>query len=84
MEVQTRRQRRWRIRIETLIASAASALGVLTLLWPAWIEAMTGLDPDRGDGSVEWLLVGALFALSAATAVAACWELRQMDRATPG
>jgi hypothetical protein len=34
---------------------------VLTIFWPDWIEALTGYDPDRHDGSVEWLIVIALF-----------------------
>jgi hypothetical protein len=33
---------------------------VLTILWPDWIEALTGYDPDQHDGTVEWLIVLAL------------------------
>jgi hypothetical protein len=33
---------------------------VLTIVWPDWIEALTGYDPDQHNGTVEWLIVIAL------------------------
>jgi hypothetical protein len=44
---------------------------VLSIFWRDWIEALTGYDPDRHDGTVEWLIVVAL--LSTAT----FWRLRR-------
>jgi hypothetical protein len=32
----------------------------LTILWPDWIEALTGYDPDQHDEAVEWLIALAL------------------------
>ena len=51
----------------TLTAGALSAfLLVLTLITREWIEVLFGVDPDGGDGSLEWgLVVG--FALVAVT-----------------
>jgi hypothetical protein len=34
---------------------------VLTIIWPDWIEALTRYDPDQHAGSVEYLIVIALF-----------------------
>jgi hypothetical protein len=52
-------------------AGFCGGLAVLSIFWRDWIEALTGYDPDRHDGTVEWLIVVAL--LSTAT----FWRLRR-------
>lgn len=52
------RKRFW---IEAGLASLTGFLAVLTMFWHDWIEALTGFDPDHHSGSVEWLIVAALF-----------------------
>jgi hypothetical protein len=42
---------------ESILASVAAALAVLTLAWPDWIEGVFGVDPDRHSGSLEWTSV---------------------------
>jgi hypothetical protein len=54
-----------RARIQSALAAAFAILAVLTTIMPQWIEAATGLDPDSGSGTLEWLVV-ASFALAAA------------------
>jgi len=54
-------------RIETALAVVAAALAVVTFIWPMWIETVFSVDPDGGDGTAEWWVVG-LFALVAVTA----------------
>jgi undecaprenyl pyrophosphate phosphatase UppP len=49
-----------RIGLETAIALFAGILGVLTIFWHDWIEALTGWDPDHHNGSFEWLIVAVL------------------------
>ena len=49
-----------RIGLETAIALFAGVLGVLTIFWHDWIEALTGWDPDHRNGSFEWLIVAVL------------------------
>ncbi|HEY7032416.1 MAG TPA: hypothetical protein VH482_13840 [Thermomicrobiales bacterium] len=61
-----RRRLTKRFRIETALAVLTTALFVLTLITREWIEALTGWDPDHGNGSLEWLIVAALAVVSVA------------------
>jgi len=61
--------RRWRV--EVVLAVLAAALGVLTVVVPAWIEVLTGLDPDAGSGALEVLIAVGLFAVAGTAAWAA-------------
>ena len=60
-----------RVRLEIAIALFAGALGVLTIFWHDWIEALTGWDPDQHNGAFEWLIVAVLLAIAAAVGVLA-------------
>jgi hypothetical protein len=44
----------------------AGILGLLTIFWHDWIEALTGQDPDRHNGSAEWIVVVGLLAVAVA------------------
>jgi hypothetical protein len=55
---------RFRARLETVTALSAGILGVLTIFWHDWIEALTGWDPDHHNGSFEWLIVAGLLAIA--------------------
>jgi hypothetical protein len=54
---------RGRFWLELALAAIALVLFVLTLVWHDWIEAF-GIEPDGGNGSLEWVIV-ALFAVAA-------------------
>ena len=58
------RRRFW---AEALASGCSSLLFIVTLWWPDWIEFCFGIDPDHGNGSVEWLIV----AFSAVAAIMA-------------
>jgi hypothetical protein len=66
-----------RVRLEMAVASCAGILGILTIFWHDWIEALTGWDPDQHNGSVEWLVVVGLLAVAVAIAFVARrhWKL---------
>lgn len=63
--------------IESALALAAGVLGVVTLAWPSWIEALTGADPDGGNGDVEWMIVIALAVVAAVMALLARRDFRR-------
>jgi len=67
---------------EAISATAAAALASLTLLWPDWIESLTGINPDHGDGSFEWMLVIGLAVVSAALSLLAWREWRRESPAS--
>jgi hypothetical protein len=50
--------------METVLATVAATLAVVTALCPTWIEQVFGADPDHHSGSAEWNVVLA-FAFSA-------------------
>ena len=48
---------RKRLLLEVGLAILSVLLFVATLLWPEWIEIVFGVDPDYGNGSIEWLIM---------------------------
>jgi hypothetical protein len=72
-----------RVRLEITIAFFAGALGILTMFWQDWIEALTGWDPDQHNGAFEWLIVAALLAIAAAVGVLARRDWKLLASASP-
>lgn len=68
-----------RARIESGLALTAAALFILTLFSREWIEALTGRDPDHGNGALEWVIVAALLAACAALTVRARSDWRKLQ-----
>jgi hypothetical protein len=63
-------------KIETTLAALSGVLGVLTFFWHDWLE-VTGWDPDRHNGSVEWVIAIVLIAVAVALGAAARREHRR-------
>jgi hypothetical protein len=72
-----KRNPRGRFWLEIALASVTSFLLLITLLWRDWIELVFGWDPDRRNGSVEWLIVGGLFVVTATMFALASIEWRR-------
>jgi undecaprenyl pyrophosphate phosphatase UppP len=68
------RNRFW---IETILGSATGVLAIVTLFWHDWIETVFGVDPDKGNGSAEWLVVVILVVVTLTLAVGVRFEWRR-------
>jgi hypothetical protein len=51
---------------EVAIGGVTGLFYVVTPFRPDWIEAISGWDPDQHKGSVEWIVVVALLAITLA------------------
>jgi hypothetical protein len=70
------RHTRIAVRLEVALATIGATLFVLTLIYPRWIEALTGLEPDSGSGAAEFLVAGAFLLMAICSSVLA-WRTRR-------
>jgi hypothetical protein len=49
---------------------------IVTAVWPAWIEGLSGFDPDGGNGTAEWWIVAVLAVITVVSAGLARRDLR--------
>jgi hypothetical protein len=68
------RRRFW---LETGMTIVTSILFAITLVWKDWIETVFGVDPDNRNGSLEWLIVGALLVVTIMLFTLASYEWRR-------
>jgi hypothetical protein len=76
------RNPRIRFWVETGLAAITAVMCLVALVWPAWIEAVFGVDPDRGSGELEWAIVAGLAVASVTLGVLA--RVEWVRRATAG
>ncbi len=65
-------------RIEASLAVLTGVLGILTLFWRDWIEALTGWNPDHHSGSLEIGLISVLLISSVGCTVTARRTYRRL------
>ena len=69
---------RRRLRIEVVLAAISAALCVLTLVFPEWIEELTGLEPDAGSGALEWIIAGVFLVAAVVSTVLARRDYKRL------
>jgi hypothetical protein len=62
---------------ESVSAATAAVLALVTVVWPEWIEIVTGSSPDGGSGALERAVVAGLAAAAMLLAAAARAEWRR-------
>jgi hypothetical protein len=67
---------RTRYRLEVIGAAVTGLAAAITAIVPDWIEEVFHVDPDSGNGSLEWLIVAAL-ALATIALGALAWRERR-------
>jgi hypothetical protein len=75
----TVRRRFW---VEAAAAVVTGVMLVVTAIAPDWIERLWEVEPDGGDGSLEWMLVGVLALVTITLVVAARVEWTRAQRLT--
>jgi hypothetical protein len=58
-----------RTRVDVIAAAVFGFLAILTLIVPDWIEVVFKVEPDGGNGSLEWLIVAGMALVTLAFAV---------------
>jgi hypothetical protein len=71
-----------RFYLEALLAVLSTGLFILTLISRDWIEVIFHVEPDEGNGSLEWLIVVVLFVVSAALIYLARRDWRRAQSST--
>jgi len=71
-----------RPRLEAALAKLFAFLTVLTLVWPDWIERLTGYRPDARNGDAVWgiTILFAVLALIAAHMARRNYRLAEQGR----
>ena len=73
---------RFRFWLEMGLATLTGILFVVTFVWNEWIEIVFHVDPDGGNGSLEWLIVGVLLVITVALFALARFEWSKARAAT--
>jgi hypothetical protein len=63
------------------LATMSGVLFIVTLVWREWMELVFQINPDGGNGLLEWVIAAALFAAGIGFGCFAAFELRQPARA---
>lgn len=72
-----------RAKLQLVFALISAGLTVLATIVPVWIEETTGLEPDGGNGELEWLIAVAFGVVSIVFGIH-CYRTRQQLKLARG
>ena len=72
-----KRRVRWSFWLKISLACITGILFAITLVWRDWTEIIFHIDPDQGNGSFEWLIVGGLLVVTLGLFALAGYEWRR-------
>ena len=75
-----RRSVRPRFWLEVALAILTAAAAITTIMWPEWIELVFGIEPDKGNGTLELGVTLTIAIVFAILAMAAQTEWRRALR----
>jgi polyferredoxin len=78
MDISSKRKLQRRLWLKTFIGAVTGVLSVVTPIWPDWIEAVSGWDPDQHDGSAEWMIVTVLLIVTVTMLAMVAREWQQL------
>jgi hypothetical protein len=71
---------RWGFWLDLTLATISATLFVVTLAWHDWIEIVFRIDPDHGNGWLEWLIVAVAFGFAVGFSIRVRLEWRRAWR----
>lgn len=66
------------------VAAATIGLTIAAIVWPDWVEVLTGHSPDAGSGRLEWAAPFVLGVVSALTTMWSVFTRRRELQVRPG
>jgi hypothetical protein len=72
---------RLRFWLEAGMGAVTGVFFVVTLLWRDWIEVIFNVDPDRGNGLLEWSIAGGFLVATIILCFLARYEWRRIQPA---
>ncbi len=63
--------------LQMSLTSIIGILFVITLIWRNWVELIFNIDPDQGNGSLEWMIVSSLLVVTLVLFALASYQWRR-------